>query len=141
MLRIALVVLALFAVPAHASEEQIHHWKTATLSADTDLFGTVEVKATADAGGNVKTLAVTAKGKTIVVPEAWLKTLPSLPLASIQIRTERGYDPQPWLYVFFQTPSTPQIQTHISFQGGKLVQASITKLNAKGATTEFKKAP
>lgn len=139
-----LLLLAIVALtsPAMASEEQIHNWKAATLAADTSLFGTVEVKATADSGGNLQSLAVTVKGKTITVPEKWLKTLPSLPLASIQVRSERGYDPTPWLYIYFETPSVPKVQTHIAIQNGKLVRASITTIDAKGTRKhEDRKAP
>ena len=56
--------------PAMASQEQLHHWKVATVVVDTSLFGTVEVKATAGSGGNVQTLAVTVKGTSITIPEA-----------------------------------------------------------------------
>lgn len=124
---------------ASASQEQIHPWKAVTLVADTSWFGVVEVKATADSGGNVQALAVTVKGKTIAIPEQWLKTLPGLPLASIQVRSERGYDPTPWLYIYFQSP---QVQTHIAIQNGKLVRAAITTVDAKGTQKrEDRKAP
>ena len=68
------------------SRPAARRWKAATLVADTSWFGVVEVKATADGGGNVQTLAVTVKGKIITIPQEWLKTLPGLPLASIQLR-------------------------------------------------------
>jgi hypothetical protein len=137
-----LLALVALASPAAASQEQIHDWKAATLVAETSLFGSVEVKSSADAGGNVQTLAVTVNGKTLTIPEAWLKTLPSLPLASIQVRSEPGYDPKPWLYIYFQTASVPQVQTHIAIQNGKLVRASITTVDAKGTQKhEDRKAP
>jgi len=127
-------LLAVMALTSHAmaSQEQIHKWKAATVVADTSLLGTVEVKATADSGGNVQTLAVTVKGTTITIPEKWLKTLPDLPLASIQVRSERGYDPTPWLYIYFESPSTPKVHTHIAIQNGKLARASITTVDANG---------
>ena len=140
ILSLALILGA--ATVARASEEQIHNWKTATLVADTSLFGEVAVTASADAGGRVKSLSVKVKGKTIVVPDKWIATLPDLPLASIQVRSERGYDKDPWLYVYFQTPSTPQVQVHISFQSGKLAGGSITTIDAKGNRKyEQRKAP
>jgi hypothetical protein len=134
-------LLAVMALTSHAmaSQEQIHNWKAATVVADTSLFGTVEVKATADRGGNVQTLAVTVKGTTIAIPETWLKTLPDLPLASIQVRSERGYDPTPWLYVYFESP---KIHTHIAIQNGKLARAWITTIDASGTQKdEDRKAP
>jgi hypothetical protein len=143
-MKLILSLLAVVAVtsPATASQEQIHNWKAATLVAETSLFGTVEVKATADSGGNVQTLAVTVKGTTVTIPEPWLKTLPGLPLASIQVRSERGYDPTPWLYIYFESPSTPKVHTHIAIQNGKLVRASITTVDANGTQKqEDRKAP
>lgn len=145
LLALALVsVLAMMALtsPATASQEQVHTWKAATLVADTSLFGAVEVKATADGGGKVQTLSVTVKGKTITIPEEWLKSLPGLPLASIQVRSERGYDPTPWLYIYFESSSIPKVHTYIALQNGKLVRASITTVDAKGTRKpESRKAP
>jgi len=134
-MKLIVSLLAVMTLTSHAtaSQEQIHSWKAATLVADTSLFGTVEVKATADSGGKVQTLAVTVKGTTITIPENWLKTLPDLPLASIQVRSERGYDPTPWLYVYFESSSSPKVQTHIAIQNGKLARASITRVDANGA--------
>ena len=143
-MKLILSLLAMMALTsaAMASQEQIHNWKAATLVADTSLFGTVEVKATADSGGNVQTLTVTMNGTAITIPETWLKTLPGLPLASIQVRSERGYGPTPWLYIYFESPRIPKVQTHIAIQNGKLVRASITTVDAKGtAKHEDRKAP
>jgi hypothetical protein len=140
-MKLILSLLATMALTsaAMASQEQIHNWKAATLLADTSLFGTVEVKATADSGGNVQTLAVRMNGTAITIPETWLKTLPGLPLASIQVRSERGYDPTPWLYVYFESPKA---KARIAIQNGKLVRASITTVDAKGtAKHEDRKAP
>ena len=133
-MKLIVSLLAVMALTSHAmaSQEEIHNWKAATVVADTSLFGTVEVKATADSGGNVQTLSVTVKGTTITIPEKWLKTLPDLPLASIQVRSERGYDPTPWLYIYFESPSIPKVHTHIAIQNGKLARASITTVDANG---------
>lgn len=142
ILSLSLLAVVALSSPATADQEMIANWKAATLVADTSLFGTVEVKATADSGGNVKMLAVTVKGKTITIPEKWLKTLPSLPLASIEVRSARGYDPTPWLYMYFETPSMPKVQTYIEIQNGKLVRASIATVDAKGNQKhENRKAP
>jgi hypothetical protein len=143
-MKLAIVVAFVLATlsGARASEEEIHHWRSATLTGDTSLFGAVEVRAAADSSGNVQTLEVTAKGVTVVIPPKWLNTLPSLPLASIQLRTERGYDPQPWLYVYFRTTSQPQVAVHIAIQDGKLRHASITTVDANGnRKDEQRKAP
>lgn len=145
-MRIALVgmVIAALAGTALASEEEIHGWKSATIAASTQLFGDVEVKATADAKGNVATVTVTAKGKTIVVPAKWLAGLGALPLSTLEIRSEVGYDPQPWLYVVFRTgPRTVKgsVEVHIALQGGKLVHATLNTFDGKGGSKfETKKA-
>lgn len=124
MSKLVFVLLLALAGSALASQEQIHRWKTVTVVADTDLFGDVEVKTSADASGVVQSLAVTAKGATITVPKAWLAKLPAVKLGSIEVRSERGYDPQPWLYVVFRLPSGANDVLHVSFQNGKLAGAS-----------------
>ena len=121
---VALALLTILAGSALASQEQTHRWKTVTVVADTSLFGDVEVKTSADATGIVQSLDVTAKGATISVPKAWLAKLPAVKLASIEVRSERGYDPQPWLYVVFHLPSGANDVLHVSFQNGKLSGAS-----------------
>ncbi|HSJ99935.1 MAG TPA: transposase [Kofleriaceae bacterium] len=126
----------------HASEEQIHHWKSVTVVAETRLFGDVEIKATAHANGNVQALSVAAKGKTIAVPAKWIASLPPLRLASLEVRSEVGYDPQPWLYVVFDRGLATRERIHIAFQGGKLAHATLTTVDAKGNVRhEQRKAP
>lgn len=142
MRKLALVVLIAMVSPAHASEEQIHHWKSVTLVAETRLFGDVEVKAAADAKGNVQALSVAVKGKTIAVPAKWLASLPALRLASLEVRSEVGYDPQPWLYVVFDRGIATRERVHLAFQGGKLAHAMLTTVDAKGHVKhEQRKAP
>jgi len=138
-MRIAIVglVVAALAGSALASEEQIHGWKSATIAASTQLFGDVEVKATADAKGNVAAVTVTAKGKTIAVPAKLLAGLGALPLSSLEIRSEVGYDPEPWLYVVFRTgPRTVKgsVEVHIGMQGGKVMQVSLNTFDGKGGS-------
>lgn len=142
MRKLALALLIAIAAPAHASQEEIHHWKSATLVAETQLFGDVEVKATADAKGNVAALSVTVKGTSIAVPAKWLASLPPLRLASLEVRSEVGYDPQPWLYVVFDRGIATRDRVHIAFQGGKLAHATLTTVDAKGNRKhEQRKAP
>ena len=136
----ALIVLAL-ASSGHASQEQIHNWKAVNIVADTSLFGDVEVKATADAKGNVQSLVVTSNGRTIAIPTSWLRTLPAMRLGSLEVRTEVGYDPKPWLYVVFHVGWTQDL-VHIAFQNGKLAHAGLTTVDAKGDKKyEQRKAP
>jgi hypothetical protein len=133
---IVLVVVA-FAGSALASREQTHSWKSATVAVSTSLVGDVEVKATADATGNVKTVDVVVKGKTITVPAKWIATLPAMPLGSLEIRTERGHDPEPWLYVFFRNgvrDAKGTVELHLAVHGGKLKDASVDTYDGKGGS-------
>jgi len=52
---IGCLLVVVFAGPAHASREQIHPWQAAKIAVSTNLFGDVEVHATADAKGTVYT--------------------------------------------------------------------------------------
>ena len=143
---LACVACLLLALPSAASEEEIHAWSAATIVAPTSLFGEVEVRAKADAAsGALRELSVKLRGQTIVVPPTWLATLPQLPLSSLQVRSERGYDPEPWLYVWFRTaPPTVAgaVTVHLAFQGGKLRDASLDTHDGKGGSKhETRAAP
>lgn len=145
-MRPLLCCLALcFALPAAASEEEIHPWSAATIVAPTQLFGEVEVRCKGDASGVVRGLELRVQGKSIVVPEAVLATLPALPLSSLQVRSERGYDPEPWLYLYFATaPRTVPgaVTVHLAVQGGKLRSVSLDTHDGKGGSRhESRKLP
>ena len=138
-----LALLALFALtsPAYASEEEIHPWKTMAVTADTQLHGPVEVKVGAGPKGNVATIAVTSRGKTITVPANWIETLPALRIESLQVRSEVGHDPQPWLYAVFKVGTTSD-EVLFAIQGGKLVHATIKTRDAQGQFKwDVRKAP
>jgi predicted secreted protein len=137
MRKLALLVTLALATPAMASQEQTHVWKSATVAASTQLLGDVAIKATADASGNVKTLDIVVKGKTIVVPAKLLASLPALPLASLEIRTERGYDKDPWLYAFFRSGAKDakgSVEVHVAVQAGKLMDASVDTSDGAGGS-------
>jgi hypothetical protein len=142
MTRLVLALLIAMGSTAHASEEEIHRWKSVTVVADTRLFGDVEVKATANAQGHLQALSVPVKGQTIAVPAKWLAQRAPLRLASLEVRSEVGYDPQPWLYVVFDRGLATKDRVHIAFQGGKLAHAALTTVDAKGNRKyEQRKAP
>lgn len=141
---LAALLVVVFAGSALASEEEIHHWRSATVSAPTQLFGDVEVKAAADPKGNLTSLEVVAKAKTTSVPAKFLATLPPLPLASLEIRSEVGYDKDPWLYIVFRTGARTvpgSVEVHIAMQGGKLVNASLETFDGKGSSKRVTKKP
>lgn len=88
------------------------------------------------------TASIREAGKKITVPPAWLKTLPELPISSLQIRSEVGYDKDPWLYVYFRSRSKPDVHVHVAFQAGKLAHAMIKTVDAAGkVNVETRKAP
>lgn len=140
-----LLLCSLAARPASASEEEIHAWSAATIVAPTQLFGDVEVRCTGDAKGVVRSIELRVGGKTIAVPAELLGTLPALPLASLQVRSERGYDPEPWLYLYFATaPRTVPgaVTVHLAVQGGKLRSVSLDTHDGKGGSRhESRKLP
>jgi hypothetical protein len=137
MRKLAFLLTLALATPSLASQEQTHVWKSATVAATTQLFGDVAMKATADASGNLVTLDIVVKGKRISVPAKLISSLPAMPLASLEIRTERGYDKDPWLYAYFLSGPTNvkgSVAVHIAVQGGKLMDASIDTYDGAGAS-------
>jgi hypothetical protein len=137
MRKLAFVLSLALAMPALASQEQTHVWKSATVAATTQLLGEVEIKATADASGNVKKLDIVVKGKSIAVPAKLLAALPALPLASLEIRTERGHDKDPWLYAVFRSGAKDvkgSVEVHIAVQAGKLMDASVDTSDGAGGS-------
>lgn len=145
-MKLALALL-LLATPAFASQELTHVWRQAkvTVATGPKLFGDVEVTATATDAGIVQTISVAYKGKTIAVPAKLIEAMPKVPLASLEVRTEPGYDPEPWLYVVFKSGPTnvkDAVQVHYAFQGTKMKDASIDTFDGKGGSKhEIKKAP
>ena len=123
-----IAAILVIASPLRASEEMIHPWKQATVQVDTGKsFGLVEVtvKATLTPKPALTTLTVKAAGRALALPAKALADLPDLDVSSLEIRTEPGYDPQPWLYVVFQVPrhrvaaGTTQQWLSFKFQGGQ----------------------
>lgn len=147
MLR-SLAIVCLLGAPALASEEQLHPPKAVTLVADAGSFGEVHVMAKLGASGAIDTLAIQVNKATILATAAWLETLPPLVLAGMEIRSERGYGPEPVLYVVLDTDpaklpkGAKRQRVHVWIEGGKLTGASITTTDAKGDSRwEQRKGP
>lgn len=145
---LATAILAL-APPLHASEEMIHPWKQATVQVDTGKsFGVVEVtlKATVTPKAAITALSVKAGGRALGLPARALADLPELDAATLEIRTEPGYDKLPWLYVVFQVPryrlapGTTAQWVSFSFQGGQFKKRSIRSRTTANQYT-FKDLP
>jgi hypothetical protein len=126
----AFALLVASSTAAHASEEEIHEWKQVSITVDTNLFGEVTVQAVRSAG-RVGSLTVKLGKDTVTVSTDWLKRLPPLRITSIEVRSERGYDPKPWLYIVFATDK-PQQKGYVAIQDGKLVKAFTITRDDKG---------
>lgn len=133
---------------ALGSEEEIHPFKRVTAVADAGAsFGEVEVRAEASSAAKpaLKSLALTIKGTKLEVPAAALAGLPPLSLASLEVRSERGYDKEPWLYVVFTVephllPAGAKRQVvHFAVNGGKVRYRSVTLTDASGQSKWDKK--
>ena len=144
-LRVLVLAVVVAASPALASQERIHPLTRVTLATHAAAFGDIEVVAKA-AGGKLASLSITAGKRTIVVPAAWLRTLPAMELAGIEIRSERGYGPAPILYVVVrgdraQLGTARDRRVHFAIEAGKLTGASITTIDANGATKYEQRKP
>ncbi len=143
---VAAAVLA-WSHAAHASEEEIHQAKRVTAVAETGMFGEVEVRAEATPGAKpaLKSLAVVVKGTAIAFPAAAFEGLPPLALEGLQLRSERGYDKDPWLYVVLQVaahhlPAGAQRQSvHFAISAGKARYRAVTTVDKAGASMWDKK--
>jgi hypothetical protein len=147
----AVVSLTSAAAISRASEEMIHPWKKVSLVADGGGSGFGDVTVTAEgsigaAAMRVTSLAVKVQGKTITIPSKALQDLPGLQLHSLEVRSERGYDKDPWLYVVFKLwrPKRPASITsetvHFAIQGGKFVHRSVTAWDTKHQSKYEKKS-
>lgn len=143
---VAAAVLA-WSFAAQASEEEIHQAKRVAAVADTSLFGEVEARAETAPGAKpaLKSLTVVVKSTPIVFPAAAFEGLPPLALEGLQIRSERGYDKDPWLYVVFQVaahhlPAGAQRQSvHFAISAGKARYRAVTTVDKAGASKWDKK--
>jgi hypothetical protein len=116
-----------FGVHLHASEEDIllPDLRTVTLKTDaiqSDDFG--EVKATyshspSTGDPRLQDVSVEYRGKTMAVPRQSISDHPELIIDSARLSCERGYGPQPWLYLSFQLRSNPKKRFNIAFTDGK----------------------
>lgn len=108
-----------------------------TLIAGTTLFGDVAVRAHGDAHGHVKALEVTVNGEAITVPAAWMRTLPTMWLGSLEVRTERGRDRQPWPYLVFRQTVSGRDTVHIAIAGSRVARAFIQTHDLEAGTSTF----
>lgn len=126
----ALCAILLHPASARASQEQIHPWRSAAVTVETDLFGQVQVSWSATPGTpRLDALTVKLRGKTLAVPANALKTVTGVTPAAMAVHTERGYDKDPWLYVVFElAPGSSKVMhrwAYFAFQAGKLAHVSV----------------
>jgi len=148
MMSAVALALTLCAATGRASEEEIHPWKKVSLVANTGQhFGDVTVTAEGTVGVQplLTALTITVKGKTLVVPSAALRDLPGLQLHTLQVRSEAGYDRDPWLYLVMALwrPGRPAAvateEVHFAIQQGKLKHRAITTRTRDGQVKRDKK--
>jgi hypothetical protein len=135
----ACAVLAMLEPAAGASQEQIHRWKHVALDLDAGAFGSVTITAAGDDRGHVVNLGLAVDHATYDLDAPWLAAQ-SVLLASIEVRTEAGTDPKPWLYLVFKLDLAPaksrrDARLRITYHDGKLVGAAVEVTDAAGRMT------
>ena len=80
-------------------------------------------------------------GKSVRVPEKAYRDLASPLLNTVELRTDPGYDKEPWLYVVFELGHRtadgqwrPK-RVHIAYQAGRIESRSIDTPNPDGSST------
>lgn len=131
ILLILLFVLLIFPINLEASQELIINPSSVSLKAFAgEYFG--EVKATIIANEErVEKVELTVQGKNIDIPTKVYEYLEKPLLNTFQIRTERGYDEFPHLYVYlelaFKTKKDEWLpkKIHLDYYGGVIQAISI----------------
>jgi hypothetical protein len=90
----------------HASEEQIHFPTEITITANAgEIFGevTAEIKTNKESKSpKIKSIRLNIDDEWKLVPEKAFADLENVLLQKTEIRTEKGYDESPWLYIYFE---------------------------------------
>lgn len=143
---IGLAVL-LFGLPrvSFGSPEEILEPSEVSIRAEAGArFG--EVRATVRTKGRgaerrISEINLGVGSKSVRIPEKAYSDLASPLLNTVELRTEAGYDKEPWLYVFFQVGfSTAEghwcpKRVHIAYHAGRLESRSIETPNPDGSFT------
>ena len=80
-------------------------------------------------------------GKSVRVPEKAYQDLASPLLNTVELRTDPGYDKEPWLYIVFEVAHRTSDgqwrpkRVHIAYQAGRIESRSIDTPNPDGSST------
>ncbi len=128
-----------------SSEEQILEPIAVSLRADAGAdFGEVSVNIRTKGRTSerrISKIELTVGGKAVHIPEKAYSDLVSPLLNTVELRTEPGYDRNPWLYIFLQTAYRTsdgqwrRKRIHIAFHAGRVESRSIDTPNADGSST------
>ena len=124
---------------ASASEEQIAPWSEITISTDF-IAPYAESKVTLKTEGGALTRVTVKPASTaeVVVPKEALKGLTAVQLQSVQLTSEMGYDPVPWLYIKISygaaIPGTTKVyrQAVFAVQGDRVVYRALLTPHGDG---------
>jgi hypothetical protein len=141
---IALLLTLAFCSSASASKERILEPYQVTISADAGKpFGevTIEIKTNkAPNNPRITSIRLNVNGKWKDVPKKAFSDLDSPLLTKTAIRTEKGHDDSPWLYIYFEVFHTDENGTiapkkiHICYHKRKFERRSIDTPAADGSS-------
>ena len=110
---------------------EVPTWRSAAIVVHSESAGDLDIVATADAKGHVRSLAITGSGIAIDVPATWLATLPALDLGSVALRGD-GPASAHKLDLSFATGGEEDEHVRFGIEHGKITQARIVKVTAEG---------
>jgi hypothetical protein len=132
----------------YASEEMVILPTQVAIQADAgQVFGEVAVEVkTSSSADKLKIVSMKLKvnGKWLKVPDAAFSDLERPLLNRLELRSEAGYDKNPWLYVYFEVASNDIVgqfapkRVHIAYHDGKFESRAI-ETPLSGASTRWDK--
>jgi hypothetical protein len=142
---VLLALLCLLPRIGFCSEEEILEPIEVTTRADAgSTFGQISVTVRTkgrDSDRRIDDIKLEVSGKTVRIPKKAYSDLASPLLNTVELRTEAGYDKNPWLYIFFQVGfRTADGQwrpkrVHIAYHAGRIESRSIETPNPDGTFT------
>ncbi len=149
MKRTFVILLALLSgllpQPSYCSEEEVLEPSEITIRAQAGApFGEVVATVRAEGRGperKVSRITLRVGGKSVPVPAGAYSDLVSPRLNTVELRTEAGYDKQPWLYIYLQLAfrtSDGQMRpkrVRIAYHAGRIESRSIETPNPDGSVT------
>jgi magnesium transporter len=116
-------------------------WKSAAIVVHSESAGDLDIKATADTKGHVRSFAITGAGVAIDVPATWLESLPPIDLGTVALRGD-GPKSDRKLGLSFATGGEDDEHVRFAIENGKITQATIIKTTAEGKEkTEVRNPP